>query len=219
MTHPTLDLDELARLTYSAVFSDACDAMGLRFQAVGSGLLPMTGDARTLLGWARPVHALPVDAVPARPYGPEIDYVDSLRPGDVAVADCGSSDVAFWGELFSTAAAARGARGAVIHGLIRDTRKIQALGFPVFARGTRPTDSLGRLSIVEQDSAVTVGSVVVERGDLVVADADGIVIVPAAAAPEAIERARVKAGTEHWARDLLAGGATLAQAWERFRVL
>lgn len=214
-----VDLDQLSERASSAVFSDACDAIGLRSQTLPPGILPMSADTPALVGWARPVRAVPVEAAPARPYGAEIDYVDSLRAGDVVVADCGGADAAFWGELFSTAATGRGARGAVINGLIRDRQRIGALGFPMYARGCRPTDSLGRLSIVEQDEPVRLGTTLVSVGDLVVADIDGITIVPAAHASEVIARALVKAGTERKARELLLAGATLAEAWERFRVL
>jgi len=61
------------------------------------------------------------------------------------------------------------ARGAVVDGLIRDRRKIAELGFPVFGRGCRPTDSLGRVSIREVDTAVEFGGVEVRSGDLVAA--------------------------------------------------
>ena len=215
---PALDLDAVASVTYSAVFSDVCDAMGLRGQTVAPGLVPLGGGG-TLVGWARTALSVPVEAPPARHYGAEIDFIDSLRTGDVAVIDCSGRPAAAWGELFSTAAKGRGARGAVIDGLVRDRRKITDLGFPVFGRGCRPTDSLGRVSIEAADTPITLGGVPVATGDLVIADEDGITIVPRAHAPEAIERALAKATTENKARDLLLAGGTLADVWERFRVL
>ena len=215
---PLPDLDALARVTYSAVFSDICDALGLRQQTAAPGLLPLSGSG-TLIGWARTALSLPVDAAPARPYGHEIDYIDSLRKGDVAVIECSKAPVAAWGELFSTAAKGRGARGAIVDGMLRDRSKIEDLGFAVFARGCRPTDSLGRVSIHEADTAVTIGGVVVHGGDLVVADADGLTVVPRERAVEAITLAVEKAATENKARDLLLHGGLLADVWEKFRVL
>lgn len=215
---PLLDLDAVAAVTYSAVFSDVCDAMGLRDQTVAPGILPLGGTG-TLIGWARTASSLPVEAPPARHYGTEIDFIDSLRPGDVAVMVCSGAPVAAWGELFSTASRGRGARGAVIDGLIRDRRKIAELGFPVFGRGYRPTDSLGRVSIQDTDLPVRLGGVEVRSGDLVVADEDGVTVVPRAHADRAIGLAVTKATTENKARDLLLAGSTLADVWERFRVL
>jgi regulator of RNase E activity RraA len=215
---PTLDLDAIAAVTYSAVFSDVCDAIGLRNQTVSPGIMPLGGGG-TLVGWARTALSLPVDAPPERHYGQEIDYIDSLRPGDVAVVDCSAHPAAAWGELFSTAAKGRGARGAVIDGLIRDRRKIVELGFAIHGRGCRPTDSLGRVSIQEADTPIMLGGVAVRTGDLVVADEDGITVVPREHVLKVTELALAKATTENRARDLLLAGGTLAEVWEKFRVL
>ena len=216
--NPPLDLDRVAAVTYSAVFSDVCDAMGLRDQTVSPGIMPLGGKG-TLVGWARTALSRPVNEPPHRHYGGEIDFIDSLRPGDVAVIDCSQHPAAAWGELFSTASKGRGARGAVIDGLIRDHRKIEELRFPVYGRGHRPTDSLGRVSIQEADTTIRLGGVEVRSGDLIVADEDGITVVPRERSEEAVERAVAKATIENKARDLLLAGGTLADVWERFRVL
>lgn len=213
-----LNFDALAEHTYSAVFSDICDQHGYREQTAEPGLLPLTGGGR-LIGWARTFVAAPVEEPPARPYGNEIDFIDALRPHEVAVGDASGKPVAAWGELFSTAATGRGARGAVIDGYIRDVAPIRHLGFPVFARGTRPTDSFGRLSIRDTDVPVRIAGVRVDPGDLVVADEDGVTVVPRRLAVEVARQSQEKANTENHARDLLMSGGKLADVWERFRVL
>lgn len=220
MTMPTTSqLDEWAQQLYSAVVSDACDNAMLRNQTALSGLRPVGDQRKVLVGFARPVRAAPVTAIPERPYAPEVSYVDSLEPGDVVVASTSGSKWGFWGELFSTAATGRGARGAVIDGLVRDQLKIAELGFPVFAAGGRPADSLGRLSIVEQDEPLDMRGVRVERRDLVVADIDGITVVPHSYIDSVIPYAIDKANVENRARAQLLGGAKLADVWERYRVL
>ncbi len=218
LTNPELDLDAVARVAYSAVFSDVCDALGLRSQTAGPGLLQLAGSG-TLIGWARTAVSRPVEAAPARPYGNEIDFIDSLRSGDVAVVSCTQAPVAAWGELFSTASKGRGARGAIIDGYVRDRSKIESLGFQVFARGCRPTDSLGRISIAEADVTIDLGGVSLRSGDLIAADSDGVTIVPRDAAVAAIRLAVEKASTENQARELLLQGGYLAEVWEKFRVL
>ena len=218
LANPDVDLDRLAELTYSAVFSDVCDRLGYRHQTTEPGIAPLTGKG-VIVGWARTAWSRPVEQPPERHYGAEIDFLDSLRPGDVPVVNCSERPAAAWGELFSTASVGRGARGAVIDGFIRDREKIAALGFGVLGRGCRPTDSLGRVSIKAVDVDIDFGGVRVASGDLVVADMDGVTIVPRAIADEAIKLAIEKASLENGARDLLLAGGKMADVWEKYRVL
>ena len=220
MPRPDLDLDRLARETYSAVHSDVLDAEGWRGQTMEPGARRVAGPSGVLVGWARTAVSRPVEAEPARPYGGEIDFIDSLGPGDVVVLDCSRRPAAAWGELFSTASAGRGARGALVDGYVRDLAKIDALDrFPVYGRGARPTDSLGRVTLSECDRPVVAYGVTVHPGDLVVCDRDGVTVVPASQAERAADLAREKAFKEDGARDLLLAGGYLREVWERFRVL
>lgn len=213
------DLDTLSDVLYSAVVSDSCDRAGLRHQVAEPGLHGATQTLPVLVGWARTVQARPVAEAPARHYGAEIDFVDSLRTGDVVLADTTAAYSGFWGELFSTAATGRGARGAVIDGMVRDHVKMTALGFKIYARGAHPSDSLGRLSIVEQDHALRFRGVAARSGDFVIADVDGVVIVPRDRVREVLSYAVEKATIEDRARELLIQGGKLADVWEKFRVL
>ena len=215
---PDWDLDQIASQTYSAVFSDVCDALGYRNQTAAPNIRRLT-EGPTLIGWARTFLTLGVEQPPERHYGTEIDFIDGLRPGEVAVGDATDAPAAAWGELFSNAAFGRGARGAMIDGLIRDLDEIKAINFPIHATGTRPTDALGRVSLTEWDIPIQLGGVTVHPGDLVVGDADGITIVPAQIAEEAIARATTKATTENHARALLLAGGKLADVWEQYGVL
>jgi regulator of RNase E activity RraA len=215
-----LDLDQLAAATYAAVFSDICDKLGLREQTLNPTIRRLAGPRRTLIGWARTALSLPVTSIPDPPYRLEIEFIDSLLPGDVVVLDCSRRPAAAWGELFATASVGRGARGAVIDGHVRDIAKLDELGrFPVFGTGVRPTDSLGRVAIAEYDRPVCVAGAIVRSGDLVVADDDGVTVVPREHAREAIAAALEKASTEDSARALLLEGGKLADVWNRFRVL
>lgn len=213
-----LELDLLTAETYSAVYSDVCDRLGLRHQSMASGIVP-TNSERVLVGWARTARSGPVDGIPERPYEHEIQFVDSLREGDVAVVATGDSNAACWGELFSTAAIGRGARGIVTDGLVRDGAKLARLDFPVHARGSHPTDCLGRISIAETGESVEIGELTVFEGDLIVADVDGVVVVPSARAEEVAALALEKARTENSARDLLLRGGYLRDVWAQYGVL
>jgi len=99
-------VETLRRVGYSAVVSDCCDQVGLRGQTMTSGINPVSRGTGVLVGFARTVRSVPVDAIPDEPYSAEIDFIDSLRPDDVVVGTV-EAPGAFWGELFSTAAKAR----------------------------------------------------------------------------------------------------------------
>ena len=129
---------------------------------------------------------------------PRSTAIDSILPGEVVVVSTGGSRRnAPWGELLSTAAIARGARGAVVDGLVRDVRRIQELGFPLFAAGIKPVDSQGRGRVVACNVPVQCGGVLVSPGDLVFADLDGVIAIPAAIVDEVVRLATDKVSREN----------------------
>jgi 4-hydroxy-4-methyl-2-oxoglutarate aldolase len=211
------ELDRLAAVTYSAVWSDICDALGQHSQSVALGLHRFSGTG-VLVGWARTASFVAVEAPPERAYSNEMDFVDSLKEGDVVVAVCSDHRAAVRGELFSAAAIGRGARGVVVDGLVRDRRRLPE-GFSVFAKGSVPAESYGRLSLIAADETVTLGGVIVSPGDLVIGDADGVVVVPAAIADDATERTLQKALTERSALSTLRAGGYLREIWDQYGVL
>jgi regulator of RNase E activity RraA len=150
----------------------------------------------------------------------EIEAIDSILPGEVVVVSTQQSKRnAPWGELLSTAAKARGARGAVIDGLVRDVRRIQSLDFPVIAAGIKPVDSMGRGIVTAYNVPVECGEVLVKPGDLVFADLDGIVVIPAAAVDEVVRVALNKATREDNSRAELSRGAYLRDVFQKYGVL
>jgi regulator of RNase E activity RraA len=147
-------------------------------------------------------------------------FIDGLAGGSVAVIAAGAdARTAYWGELFSAAAKGHGAAGAVCDGPVRDVAKIRALGFDVFAPGSRPVDFRGRMRVVATNEVVRCGGVLVAPGDLVVADDDGIVVVPAAVEAEVLARSVARATAERSVLAQLLEGASLREVWERWHVL
>jgi 4-hydroxy-4-methyl-2-oxoglutarate aldolase len=211
--------EKIGRQLYTAVISDSLDELGYRDQAMSHYIRPLSPEV-CLAGWARTVECVDVDEIPDDPYEMEIEAVDSLLTGEVAVISTGGSvQNAPWGELLSTAAVARGAHGAVVDGLVRDVKKIKKLGFPVFATGIKPVDSKGRGLVVNYNIPVTCGGVSVFPGDLVVGDYDGVVVVPAALMPEVLDRALQKVSSENHSREELLRGAFLRDVYEKYGVL
>jgi regulator of RNase E activity RraA len=107
----------------------------------------------------------------------------------------------------------------VIDGYCRDHRRIVGMGYPVWCRGGLPLDCKGRTAVTAWRQPAVVGGLLVQPGDLVVADVDGVVAVPAGLAPEVVQRAAQKAEKENGLRDALAQGSTLRDAYDRFGVL
>jgi 4-hydroxy-4-methyl-2-oxoglutarate aldolase len=209
-----------ARL-YSGVISDVLDGLGNMQHAMAPSVRPLD-ESLVLFGRARTGLYMPVYHVEPgiNPYECEIALVDDLKPDDVAVFGCcGSRRIAPWGELLSTAARARGAAGCLTDGMVRDIRAIRALRFPVFHGGIAPLDSKGRGKVAEIDTPICCGGVAVAPGDLVVGDADGVIVVPQAVEGEALRRAFAKVASENTTRDELAAGARLADVFARYRVL
>ena len=204
---------------YTAVVSDALDELGYRDRAMNEFLRPLARDW-CFAGWARTVLAMDVHHETPDPYAKEIEAVDSILPGEVVVVATGrSTRNAPWGELLSTAAVARGARGAVVDGFVRDVKKIEAIGFPVFAAGIKPVDSRGRGLVVEYNVAVECGGVLVAPRDLVFADYDGIVAVPAGVVNDVIRLATEKVTRENHTRAELKQGAYLRDVYKKYGVL
>ena len=134
--------EHITRNLYTAVLSDALDEVGVRDRAMREHLRPLEPNT-VVAGRARTVLCMDLYHIQAAPYAREIEAVDSILPGEVVVVATGESKRnAPWGELLSTAAKARGARGAIIDGLIRDVQKILSLGFPVFAAGSESRSRL-----------------------------------------------------------------------------
>jgi 4-hydroxy-4-methyl-2-oxoglutarate aldolase len=208
--------DRLARL-YSPVVADVLDKLGFRNQCLNRRVRPLWPDAKAA-GFALTVQTVPArEQAPAHPYAGELAAVDALAEGDVLVVS--ESAWSFWGELLSTAAAYRKCRGVVLDGPTRDSRAIQAMGFPVFHDGFHPADSLGRLDVVAHNVPVSCADVLIYPGDLILADHDGVVVVPNAAAEEALRLAEEKVSGENLVRNALAGGMSTAEAFKTFGIL
>jgi 4-hydroxy-4-methyl-2-oxoglutarate aldolase len=204
---------------YSAVLADILDDLGFRHQALEPTIRPI-GSPFKLVGRAFTILATDVYETPENPYVTELEAVDHLSEGDVVVATTnGSTSSALWGELLSTAARSKGARGAVIDGLTRDSIKIMEMGFPVFTRGFSPLDSKGRMDVISYGVPTRCGGVLVRPGDIVFGDHDGVVVIPRDVSDEALLRAVDKASGEDEMRRALKQGMGVMEAYNKYGIL
>jgi 4-hydroxy-4-methyl-2-oxoglutarate aldolase len=204
---------------YTAVVSDSLDQLGVRHQAMREYLRPVHKGC-TFAGWARTISCSDIYHIPENPYDVEIEAVDSLLPGEVAVVGTQKSmRNAPRGELLSTAAKARGARGAVVDGLVRDITKIEAIQFPVFAAGIKPVDSMGRGIVTAYNVPVECGDVLVNPGDFIFGDPDGVIVIPGAMVKEVLALAHEKVTRENHSRAELEKGNYLRDVFNKYGVL
>ncbi len=203
---------------YTAVVADALDRLGLRAQALDPAIRPLAPGTR-LAGQAVPVVVSASDEFPDPPYEDWIRLIEAIQPGQVVVLGVEEGVLgATWGELFSCAARAQGARGAISDGYVRDVSQIVDLGFPVFARGGSPLDTLGRASVASVTGETRCGGVVVRHGDYVLADADGAIVIPETAIDKVLAAVKDKARKEIGGREDLLAGVSVREVWDRYGV-
>jgi regulator of RNase E activity RraA len=206
-------------ILFSAVLADVLDGLGHRNSAVPAMVRPLRPEWK-ILGRAATLTAAPVASDPAHPYAIEMACIDALQPGDVLVAATnGDRSSALWGELLSTACRARQAAGVVLDGLTRDTTRIVAMDFPVFAAGFSPLDSRGRLDGICHGAPVRMGDCVIRPGDYVFGDMDGVVVIPMELADQAFPRALAKVTGENRVREELARGRSLREVFGEYGIL
>lgn len=203
---------------HTAVLGDILDQLGRRHQFLSPEIRPVD-PSWTLVGRAMPVLIADVFGAQERPFGRLTEALDQLEPGEVYLARSGRLACSAWGELLTATARMRGAAGAVIDGYHRDTSRILPQKWPVFSRGGYSQDAGIRASVTDYRVPVEIDGVAVSPGDLVVADVDGVLIVPRDIEAEAIERATDKAATENSVRASIEQGMSSTQALAKFGVL
>jgi regulator of RNase E activity RraA len=207
--------DWIAQKLYTAVLADVMDKLGYRRQIMRPDIRPIYAEAR-IAGRAATMLAVDTYVLPTEPYKLEMDLLDDLKPGEVIVCTWhGTRPCSIWGELLATCAAARGGRGAIT----RDARRITEMPFPTFASGMAAADSMGRCEVVAIRVPIEGGGVLIEDGDLIVADFDGVVAVPRAIEDETIRLAMEKVSGENMVREELRRGASMRKVFKEYGIL
>jgi regulator of RNase E activity RraA len=207
------------KLIYTALAADIMDQMGHRDQTMDSGIRPALPES----GFAGPAVTLNAvaDSRPSDdPYGKIFEAYELMSPGDVVViATNGETKSGLWGELLSTAAAYRGVKSVVTDGLVRDIRQMNDMSFACFSRGYSPLDSAGRCLPDAVDVTISCGGVRIEPRDLILADHEGVVVVPTAIQDEVLRLAQEKLEGENTVRDELAAGASPREVFDKYGIL
>lgn len=206
------DWYQQARTLSTAEVSDALDAFNLPGSALG--IRPIAGPAR-LFGLAFTVRFAPIDRFNPGTVG---DFIDTLTPGTVAVLDNGGRmDCTVWGGILSRLAAHKKLAGTVVHGVCRDTAEADEVNYPLYANGRFMRTGKDRVQVEAYEQAVMLSDVRVCPGDLMVGDADGIVVVPRLRMQEVLIKALKTREVEEEILQAALQGLPLTEARKKFK--
>ncbi|KAJ5598375.1 hypothetical protein N7537_008459 [Penicillium hordei] len=190
--------------------SDALDNLGISGQAFG--IMPLANYNKITVGPAFTVRYVPASDPP----GSVGDFIDDVAVGDVVVIDNGGrTDCTVWGDIMTQYAGLRGIAGSVIDGVCRDVNRAINDDYPLFTAGRWMRTGKDRVQMGGVNQSIGIGKVRVEPRDIVVADANGVVVVPRDRAREVAKVARKVEKSEASIREMIAGGATIAKAREQ----
>lgn len=211
---------------YTPAVADTLDDLGFMNQTMESGFTPIIPGA-VVAGPAFTLdEARTKKSKRLSDYSP--DFVaqaltaifDNMRKGQViAVNTNGFWGAGAFGELMATTSKYyAGVKGAVVDGPIRDIGRVLEIGFPVWARGNIPTDSIGRVDLVGINSPIFCGGVRVNPGDIIFADIDGVVVIPVAEVDlgEVVEKAEEVVAAERRSREEIKNGSSLLDVYKKY---
>ncbi len=209
MTSPTTDQDKnvqrASKLDTTSI-SDALDRLGIAGQCLNIKPLDhrfrLTGRAFTILYGPA-----------GTPPGTVGDYIDDVAPGSVVVLDNGGRENAtVWGDILTWVAHRRGIAGTVIDGACRDTHLSLELGYPIFSRSYSMRTGKDRVQVEAMNGAVNIGDALVNPGDILRGDSDGVLVIPRAHEDAVLAAAEEIDAVEQKIRSAVNEGQTLAEA-------
>jgi regulator of RNase E activity RraA len=204
--------------TYPASVSDAVEIVTGKNGTMRFDMKLMTGSnlvGRAVTALARPAPASQATAAVATKHSGEM--IDEAKPGEVGVIVMeGTLDIAAMGNLMATAAMERGMAGMVVDGGVRDLWDLRRMGLTVYARSRTPRTTVGHYATVAKNVAVECAGVTVRPGDIIVADEDGVVVVPQERAAEILKEAQAIDDRERGMYPFIREFKSLQKAIEKF---
>ncbi|RYE18561.1 MAG: RraA family protein [Sphingobacteriales bacterium] len=208
---------------FSAVIGDIMDQMGYMHQFLSPRMQPLRQD---MVVAGRAMTVVEADAgkdidaaLINKPFGLMLEALDDLKKNEVYLCTGASPTYALWGELMATRAQMLGSAGAVVDGFSRDTLGILDINYPTFSYGRYAQDQAPRGKVVSFRVPVKIDNVLVNPGDIVFGDLDGVCIVPQEIEEEVITRALEKARTERVVKTAIEGGMSACEAFAKYHVM
>ena len=219
MTIPTDELCERYRRLYMPAVCDAVYSLGLLEEVLPSSLRPLFPEQR-IAGIAYTVLGAPIEPIVDWDRGIErigsyLEVFEELPPDSVMVSVNPNSHVGHFGELTGNSAQTRGCVGVILEGNLRDIEGLRAIGLQVFYRDLSPLNAIGRWEMVASQVPVTIGGTTIHPGDVVIAEFDGILVIPAAEAERVLLRAEEIVGSEALVREEMRSGGSPLSSLER----
>lgn len=214
----------IRRDLYTAVVGDIMDGLGLRHQFLPARIKPLRDDM-VLVGRAMTVQESDIDLVPEgdprldQPFGVMFEALDSLQENEVYICSGSSDSYAVAGELMATRAAYLKAAGFAVNGFIRDTRGLLKMNMPVFSIGTYAQDQGVRGKVTAYRVPIMVGDVLVNPGDIVFGDVDGVLVIPQKQEKEIIQKAYEKVSGENVVANAIRTGMPTVEAFATFGIM
>lgn len=194
--------------------SDALDRLGIVLGAV-VGITPRWGRTK-IVGRAVTIRMTAAGAVPSGAHL-GVDAISHSAPGDVIVIDNrGDLHNNCWGEILAMGAKLKGVSGVVVDGAVRDVDACEAFDFPVHARGTVPVTARGRIVQESWNVPVRLGNAPVRPGDVIVADINGVVVIPIERLAEVVASAEDIMAKENAMVAALQSGESMQDVDRRF---
>lgn len=201
---------------YSGAVFDVMREMGRPDCVLPREIRAIDPDAR-VFGRVFTLRGTPDDQISAEASMLEWTRFLSLAPSDHVVICQPQDDVrALMGELSAETLQYRGVRGYIVDGGARDNAFIRKIGFPLFSRFQTPRDVVAAWRPEAIGEPITIGHVRIETGDYVLADIDGVVIIPKAIAEEVISKVETVIGTESLVRKAILSGADPKEAYLQY---
>jgi 4-hydroxy-4-methyl-2-oxoglutarate aldolase len=205
---------------YSGLVSDALENLGYHHQCMKSGIYPLVHTMQ-VAGPAFTVHCISTPSRDEKIHDLRLGMFKSMNDGCIQVRDTqGDVSCGHFGEISATAAFAAGCVGAVIDGSTRDSNYLINMGFPTFCRFRNPVEAFGRFMAVDYQIPIYVqgmdGKLIVNPGDYIFGDNDGVVVVPKEMTIKVLELAEQWYESEGKSRQAMAEGKDPFQVYQEF---
>lgn len=212
---------------YTAVIGDIMDKMGYRHQFLSPRIRPLRAD---MLVAGRAMTVLEADVtenctdnghnpILKKSFGLMLEALDDLKENEVYVCSGSSPVYALWGELMSARAIQCKAAGAVVNGFSRDTKGILELDFPCFSYGPYAQDQAPRGKVIDFRVPIEMDGVVINNGDVIIGDIDGVCVVPKTIEEEVFTLALEKARGERIVLKKIQEGMRARDAFDKYGIM